>query len=141
MWGKNGFNLHQHCEERNKSNDEGAVDDTLPEVMRQMTDDELQAKIKALQDRRKAMSKWARDQAWAGGSEYYTKSGAVRLHVAASQAAQKAAQAAADQELLRLEAEAKQRELAVQFEEQAYADPVDDACGIDVDRVRRLNLR
>lgn len=71
----------------------------------------------------------------------YGKRSVAKDILAASQAAQKAAQAAADQELLRLEAEAKQRELAVQLEEQAYADPVDDACGIDVDRVRRLNLR
>lgn len=57
MWGKNSVNMHQHFEDRNRSNDEATVENTSPEALRQMTDDELQARIKVLQDRRQAERK------------------------------------------------------------------------------------
>lgn len=60
--------------------------------------------------------------------------------VAQAQAATiRAANEAASRELRRLVAEAEAEALARQLEEQAYADLPSDGCGIDTERVRRLN--
>ena len=49
MWGKASVNLHQHFEDRNKVED----DDTSPTALRHMTRDELQERIRVLEERRK----------------------------------------------------------------------------------------
>lgn len=53
MWGKNSVNLHEHFEDRNKSDDPGAVEDTSPEALRAMSREDLQERIRALEARRK----------------------------------------------------------------------------------------
>jgi hypothetical protein len=49
--------------------------------------------------------------------------------------------ALAAKETQRLAVEAENTALAQKLEDLAHADPVDDSCGIDVDRVLRLKLR
>lgn len=53
MWGKNSVNLHEHFEDRNKSDDPDAVEDTSPEALRAMSREDLQERIRALEARRK----------------------------------------------------------------------------------------
>lgn len=53
MWGKASVNLHQHFEDRNKSKDPEAVDDTSPTALRGMSREALEDRIRALETRRK----------------------------------------------------------------------------------------
>lgn len=53
MWGKNSVDMHKHFEDRNKSDDDGALEDTSPEALRSVPQDQIDARIKELEARRK----------------------------------------------------------------------------------------
>lgn len=65
----------------------------------------------------------------------------ARAALVAQVAQVSAANALARKEVQRLEAVAARDAAARELEDQANAQPVDDACGIGAERVRRLNLR
>lgn len=77
-------------------------------------------------------------QGWQLGRDYERGEQAKAL-VAAQAAEVVADNARKAEEKARLDAEAERDNLAQQLEDAAYAQPVDDLCGIGVGRVRRLN--
>lgn len=79
-------------------------------------------------------------QGWQLGRDY--ERGEQAKALVAAQAAQVVADNARKaEEAARLAAETERDNLAQQLEDAAYAQPVDDSCGLGADRVRRLNRR
>ena len=77
---------------------------------------------------------WTKGVAWEQAKQ-------AKRNLAAQMAEVGAANEIARVERERLKTEAERDLLAKQLEGAAYAQPVNDNCGIDADRVRRLKLR
>lgn len=75
------------------------------------------------------------------GGVSYQKGQQAKIDLKRQIAQVSAGTALAAKETQRLAAQAKAAEEARNLEDRANADPIDDRYGIDVERVRRLNLR
>jgi hypothetical protein len=75
------------------------------------------------------------------GGVSYQKGQQAKIDLKRQIAQVAAGTALAAKETQRLAAQAESTALAQKLEDLAHADPINDACGIDVERVRRLKLR